>query len=523
MSDIVLSTLNAKYIHPAFGLRCLLANLGGLAGRAALAEFDIKTSPAAAAESILAREPRIVGLGFHIWNTRACAELAVILKQRRPGLVIVTGGPEIGAGNEVLFHPPAADYAIAGEADLAFADICRRILAGERPAGRDIPAPPPDLARLGLPYELYSADDLAHRLTYVETSRGCPYECEYCVSSGPAPLRQISLERILPELEKLIARGACQLKFVDRTFNTDIPRAVAILEFLLERLRPDLFLHFEMVPERFPPDLRRIAARFPAGSVQFEIGIQTLNPDVAHRIRRPVNPGRIADNLLFLRRETGVRIHADLIAGLPGESLPSFRDGFDRLAAWAPHEIQVGILKRLPGTPIARHDAEWAMVYHDDPPYEILENGLIDRRTMDRLKSFARFWELVVNRGRFPSAAPLIWNDTPSVFDSFLQWTDWALERFGRDHSLPLSALAEALADYLHRVRKMDRERASALVADDYRAGGRRRDTPARLARPSRPTASRGASRSRDGRRRGSAEPPWPTRTPGPSRPAASS
>ena len=149
-------------------------------------------------------------------------------------------------------------------------------------------------------------------------------------------------------------------------------------------------------------------ARFPPGALQFEVGVQTFNAEVAERISRRQDYARLEDNLRFLREQTGVHIHADLIAGLPGESLESFAAGFDRLVALGPHEIQVGILKRLRGTPIVRHDAEWQMVYNPHPPYEILQNRLIDFATMQKLRRFARYWDLVGNSGNFVETTPLI-------------------------------------------------------------------------------------------------------------------
>jgi radical SAM superfamily enzyme YgiQ (UPF0313 family) len=175
----------------------------------------------------------------------------------------------------------------------------------------------------------------------------------------------------------------------------------AILEFFLERWTPGLFLHFELIPDRLPESLREIIQRFPAGSLQFEIGVQTFSDDVSQLISRPQDNLKLEENLRFLRTETGVHIHTDLIVGLPGESLDSFAAGFDRLYVLHPQEIQVGILKRLRGTPIIRHDAEWQMVYSRNAPYEILSNRLLSFEQVNGLRRFARYWDLVGNSGNF--------------------------------------------------------------------------------------------------------------------------
>src|SRR6185503_15378060 len=162
----------------------------------------------------------------------------------------------------------------------------------------------------------------------------------------------------------------------------------ALLQFFLERHRPGLFLHFEMVPDRLPAALREVIAKFPPGALQFEVGVQTFNEQTGALIQRKQNYARLEDNFRYLRGQTGVHIHADLIAGLPGETIESFAAGFDRLVALGPQEIQVGILKRLRGTPISRHDAEFQMVYSPTAPYEILQTRDLDFQTLHRLRRF---------------------------------------------------------------------------------------------------------------------------------------
>ena len=252
------------------------------------------------------------------------------------------------------------------------------------PLPKIIPAELPDFSQIVLPYDLYTDDDIAHRIIYVEASRGCPFTCEFCLSSLDIPVRQVPLPALLEQLQRLLDRGVKQFKFVDRTFNLNVDISKTILEFFLERYQPGHFFHFEMIPDRLPESLREIIAKFPPGALQFEVGVQTFNEEVGAAIKRRQNYERLEDNFRFLRHETGVHIHADLIVGLPGETLESFAAGFDRLIALGPQEIQVGILKRLRGTPIVRHDAEWQMVYNPHPPYEILQNKLIDFATMQQ-------------------------------------------------------------------------------------------------------------------------------------------
>jgi len=473
MPDIVLTTLNAKYIHAAFGLRYLLANLGPLRTSACIVEFDINQRPLDIAEVLLARAPRIIGLGVYIWNVAPTTEVITAIKGLRPDITIILGGPEVGYETEGQRIVELVDYVITGEADLKFAEVCRQLLSGNTPRAKIITSDLPDFSQLELPYALYDQQDIAHRIIYVEASRGCPFTCEFCLSSLDIPVRQVPLPALLRELEQLLARGVKQFKFVDRTFNLNVSVSGAILQFLLERYQPGHFFHFEMIPDRLPDPLREVISRFPPGVLQFEVGIQTFNPEVGALIKRRQNYERLEANLRFLRSGTGVHVHADLIAGLPGENLESFAAGFDRLVALNPHEIQVGILKRLRGTPIVRHDLEWAMVYNANPPYEILQTKLIDFPTMQKLRRFARFWDLVGNSGNFVETTPLIWSEGRSPFASFMRWTDWLHGRVGRTDSIALLRLMRLLFEYLTQELSLSHDAVAQILWRDYQRGGR--------------------------------------------------
>lgn len=468
MADIVLTTFNAKYVHTAFGLRYLLANLGALRNNATILEADIHQRPIDHAEAVLAARPRIVGFGVYIWNVQQVWETVRILKRLRPALVVVLGGPEISHQTEQ--HPlfELADYVVAGEAETTFARLCEQILGGMHPGTKLVRAEPPDLASLALPYDLYTDTDLAHRVIYVETTRGCPFKCQFCLSALDRTVRYFPRERVLSEIQRLLNRGATKIKFVDRTFNVQLEHARTVLEHLLAHYKPGVSLHFEIVPDRLQPELIDLAGRFPAGALRFEIGIQTFNPEVSKRIARPQNHARIIETIRALRERTSVHLHADLIFGLPGETPESFASGFDQLVALKPQEIQVGILKRLPGAPIAVHDEPFAMKYNPNPPYEILENRDVNFETVQQMRRFARYWEIIWNSGRFPNTAPLIWARDPSPFRAFSKFTQWLYARAGRTDSIALPRLVRLLFEYLTGELGLDRHHVARSLAADY-------------------------------------------------------
>lgn len=473
MPEIVLTTLNARYWHSSFGLRYLMANLGELSEHATMLEFGINENLTEVLEAILLQEPKVVSVGVYIWNIDVATRLVADLKRLRPDITVVIGGPEVSYESEDQEIVRLADYLITGEGDLALPELCQHILNEKRPKEKIISGGVPPLGQVQMPYDLYTAEDIRNRVIYVEASRGCPFTCEFCLSALEIPVRQFDVDQFLAQMQSLFDRGVRQFKFVDRTFNLNMRISKAILQFFLNRYEPDLFLHFEMIPDRLPETLRELIAKFPAGALQFEIGVQTFNESVGDLISRKQDNNQLAENFRFLREETGVHIHADLIVGLPGETVESFGQGFDRLLSLAPQEIQVGILKRLRGTPITRHDEEWEMIYSGHAPYEILSTKLVSFGQMQRMRRFAKYWDLVGNSGNFVESKELIWNEGKSAFEEFLAFADWLYEREQQTHGIPLTRLVERIFHFLTNIQKHPEEHVARSLWSDYTRSGR--------------------------------------------------
>jgi radical SAM superfamily enzyme YgiQ (UPF0313 family) len=477
MPAIVLATLNARYSHAAMGLRYLLANLGGLRAQAAIREFTIHDPPPVIVERLLADEPAIIGFGVYIWNLRETTQVVRILRQVAPGIRIVVGGPEVSHDSAEEPIVLAADVLITGEADLTFPTVCADLLAG-RAVAKVVPSPKPALADVVMPYALYDADDLAHRLIYVEASRGCPFTCEFCLSSVDNGVRTFPLEAFLWEMDGLLDRGCRTFKFVDRTFNLSPRTASAILEFFLARLQPGLFLHFEMVPDRLPDVVKALIERFPAGAIQFEVGIQSFTPLVGELVSRRMDRTRTEANLTYLKERTGVHVHADLIIGLPGETLATLAESFDALWRLQPGEIQVGILKLLKGTPISRHRESFAMRYNVEPPYDLLASRDFPFALMQRLKRFARYFELFANSGRFHDGLATLMASQASPFAAFLSFSDWLWETTHQDHALSQARQYELFGEYLGARCDQERGTVIATLAGDFLRQGARKYLP---------------------------------------------
>ena len=477
MPSIVLATLNARYTHASLGLRCLIANMGGLKDQTQLREFTIRRAPEEIAAELLAQNPRIIGFGVYIWNTVQTERVIELLKAARPGIAIVLGGPEVSFETSGQRICQLADYIVTGWGDVTFPKLCAQILDGPKPLMKIHAGEQPPLDTLALPYPEYTGEDIRQRTLYVEASRGCPFKCEFCLSALDKTAWPFETKKFLDELETLHARGARRFKFVDRTFNLNIKTSLAILEFFIQKIdaAPDdaCFIHFELVPDHLPDALKTMIARFPAGALQFEIGIQTFNIEVQQRISRKQDNRKAADNLTWLRNESQAHLHVDLIAGLPGEDLASFARGFDQLHALRPHEIQLGILKRLRGTPIIRHTEAFGMRYNEAPPYNVLATACISEADMQRIERFARYWDLVANSGRFAcSLSALLESGSDSAFSAFMEFSDWLYDKQRRTHRIGFEELCESVHQFFCTWRGVNVASVNAWLLDDYRRSG---------------------------------------------------
>jgi radical SAM superfamily enzyme YgiQ (UPF0313 family) len=522
---ILLATINAKWIHPSLALRLLKANLGEYETHSEILEFALRQPLEEKTAPVLAARPRILGISVSIWNHRAVLELLKALdaawgRQEAPRPVVVLGGPEVSHLDEDAEILRYADWIIRGDGELVFRDLCavllgtpteiRRIiepsdrgspldktvslsLIADLPSvkevkGQFIEAKPVNLRGIKSGYRLYTEEDLSRKLVYVEASRGCPFGCAFCLSAAEKEVREFPLEQFLEEMSSLIEKGARAFKFLDRSFNLNTRRARQIMDFFCNKIKGQenpqshsaqgrsaqgcsaqdsaLYVHFEIVPSLLPAELREGLTRFPPGSLRLELGIQTFNRETAALINRASNPEGELEALEFLRRETNAIIHADLIAGLPGEDLGSFGKGFDRLwqALSVPRrstamggaatgegprgEIQLGILKRLPGTPLAGWNGKYGMVFSPEPPYEVRETAVLSAASLDRLRNFARFWELIVNRGSFPAFVPRFLPPGEPVFEKFMDLAENLFARFGRNWGIDRKELEKTLGQY---------------------------------------------------------------------------
>ncbi len=452
---ILLVAINARYSHASYSTRTLQANLGTLANEATILEATLDITPIQIVEQIVQHHPRIVGFSVYLWNVRVVESVARILRIVSPQTRLIAGGPELTSeyANTSLF-----DTVIIGEGETAFRNFCIRHLSDPDPipvpvlpsvpdSSCQIISPPEPIDSLEFPYDYYTETDLAQRIVYVETSRGCPWPCAYC-TSAQTKLRLFPLETLLPAFERLWHRGVRQFKFLDRSFNIPVAHACAVLDFFLPRVTRDTCLHFEINADTLHPDIFNRIAAFPKESLHLEVGVQTLNPTVAAAIGRGTNITRTLENLHHLTNDTGATVHADLIFGLPGEDEASFAQGFNTLVTTAhPPEVQVNLLKGLPGTRIRRDAVALGLMFNPEPPYELLQSDVMDFETLRRIQRFARCWELIHNRGRFTKEVALFHSATaPDYYRAYNALADSIFFTEGK-----LFAISQSrIANYFH-------------------------------------------------------------------------
>jgi anaerobic magnesium-protoporphyrin IX monomethyl ester cyclase len=416
--SIGLVTLNARYVHLALSLRCLrnAARAAGFAGTW-IAEYTIQTPLWKVAAELLARRPAVLGFSVYIWNRRETLELVERLKKADPALRIVLGGPEVSfeppppAASPAWPLSPYVDAVIAGEGERKWVECLELLAAGRAPDdatrrrwaayGSDLPALD------ALPYteeDLAPEAGLAERLVYLETSRGCPFTCSFCLSALDETVRFYPDDAVRAHIERLVAAGARRIKFLDRTFNLRKPRVRALFRWLMGLEGRDgqgLEFHFEVVGDLLDAELLALLAEAPPGRFQFEIGVQSASAETQARVARRQHQPRLFEAVRRLLADGRVHLHLDLIWGLPGESLADIRASFEQVIALHPHELQLGFLKFLPGAPIRALIGPEGYVFQDGPPYEVIAHRRLPAADVLALKRFADAFERVYNRARF--------------------------------------------------------------------------------------------------------------------------
>ena len=453
----ILATLNSQYVHSNLALRYLReqARVDGIA--AELVEYTINTRNELIIRDLVERAPDIVAFSVYIWNVQPILELINDLKKYLPQCLVILGGPEVSFDAvELLRSNCAIDFILTGEIDNQLSILLTAIREGSnycaipnlcyRAAAEvfiNAEAAIKDSFDSSFPY-INEDFQSSNQIIYYESARGCPYNCSYCLSAAGRGVRYRDTSLVIAELQWLIAQNPKQLKFVDRTFNAKPEHYLPIMRFLAT-IATSVNFHFEVVAELITDELLEIVTAAPPGRFQFEIGLQSFNPETLRAINRANNYPLICERLRRLRTAGTTHLHVDLIAGLPYESYQNFAQSFDCCYAIGADMLQLGFLKLLKGTPIYNEVAKHGYRYQKLPPYTVIANDYINAGELLRLKAVEESVETFVNAGRARQALEYLVQSCGSAFAVFE-----AIGDYWRTHKLYLQThKPENLYNYL--------------------------------------------------------------------------
>lgn len=475
----VLSTLNAKYIHTSLALRWLyVANKDKF--NVSYIEFVIKENINSVAQQLIETDCDVLGLSVSIWNVRQTQTLIQLLKEKKPELIIFVGGPEVTYEPEFFLENWEIDYVISGEGEFVSGQLFEALQQGIREV--DIPgvsylghisrtivqADIEKLILLDSPYQLEEDKEaLINRVVYLETSRGCPYQCQYCLSSLEKGVRYFPKEYIYDNLSYLIQSDAKLIKFLDRTFNLNKTHTYNVFNFLIENYRPNLSCQFEIYADLLDDEkIAFLNNNLPKDYFRFEIGIQSTYEPTNLEVKRRQDFDLLSKNIKLLMEGGKIDLHLDLIAGLPFETYERFKKSFNDVFALGAKEVQLGFLKMLRGTNLRRNAAKYGYKYDELPPYEIEYNDSISAEEITLIhnaeEALDRYW----NSGRFDRSLTFVFeNFYPNRYFEFFEelYNFYSVKNFPR-FGYQLEDLFAVLQEFL-TTKGID---IFPLLRDDY-------------------------------------------------------
>ncbi len=402
----LLVSINSKYVHSSLAVWYLKASANS--DNVEILESTIKTDKAKLLEEILGKNPDLVAFSCYIWNISLVKELLPLIKKYDENIKIMLGGPEVSYNiSDVFSNCPEVDLISSGEGEKPFRDLVYSLTNNSKInnvsgiSTRDNITPPHiSCDEPTNPYTDEYFSRLGGRIVYIETSRGCPYSCTYCLSGRIGGVRFFDLEQVKENIKKLTNSGTQTIKFVDRTFNCNEKRAVEIMRYIIE-LNPTfngICYHFEMAGDIMGEETVEILCSAPKGLFQIEVGVQSFNSETLKAVNRKTDLQKVASNLQKIISSGNVHVHMDLIAGLPLEDFESFKNSIDSLFALRPHMLQLGFLKLLHG---CKMESENIGNFRKSPPYEVISTPWISEDELLKLKACEDAVDRLYNSGRF--------------------------------------------------------------------------------------------------------------------------
>jgi anaerobic magnesium-protoporphyrin IX monomethyl ester cyclase len=473
-----LTTFNAKYIHTSMALRWLyVVNKDRF--DLSFSEYTIKESVSVVADNILEGGYDVVGISVSIWNVKQSRELAKILKEQNPDIIIITGGPEVSYEPQFFINNWDVDYVVSGEGEFVLGQLLDALQKGNnlnidsvsskynisyKTAQADIT----ELIKFPSPYRLeFDNNERRNRITYFETSRGCPYSCQYCLSSLEKGVRYFPGEYIVENLKYLIDSDVKQIKFLDRTFNLNKKHTMTVFDFLIENHRPGLNCQFEIYADLLNDEtIEYLNSKVPKNYFRFEIGIQSTHEPTNVAVKRNQNFSLLSSNIEKIMKGDVIDLHLDLIAGLPFETFDRFRKSFNDVFRLRAKEVQLGFLKLLRGTNLRRDALIYGYKFYNEAPYEIISGNDISEVELERIRDVEEALDKFWNSGRFASTMNFLFEGP--YFDKYFDFFD-EMGHYYKVKNLPrMGYQLEDLFNYLDQFLKSKGIDACDFLREDY-------------------------------------------------------
>jgi anaerobic magnesium-protoporphyrin IX monomethyl ester cyclase len=481
---VIASTLNAKYIHTNIAIRYLKA-YAQPDFDVELAEYTIKDPVMNIVTDLVRKKPDVIGFSCYIWNIEETIKVIKMIKKIDPSIHIVVGGPEVTYDvADWMNNVKEFDYIVIGEGEETFKQLLTELngtmsmenvhgLAFRENGQVRINPQRNKLDLRDLPSPFRFEEDIPHlskRVTYIETSRGCPFSCQFCLSSIEVGVRYFDREKIKDDIRYLMKNGAKTLKFVDRTFNISRSYALEMFQFLIDEHLPGTVFQFEITADIMRPEvIEFLNKEAPAGLFRFEIGVQSTNDYTNELVMRKQNFDKLCRTVTMVKDGGKIDQHLDLIAGLPEEDYDSFKRTFNDVFAMRPEELQLGFLKMLRGTGLRLRAEDHQYIYMDHSPYEILGNNVLSFDDIIRIKQVEDVLEKYWNDHRMDATVEyLVTKVFPTPFDFFQEfgsyWEQKGWSRIGHQ----LEDLFKRLFEFLQSKEIADLDIAEGLMKFDY-------------------------------------------------------
>lgn len=475
----VICCLNSKYIHSSLAPWCLLAGVRAYCSAdisARVLEGTVNEPQTNFFSRITLEKPDVVGFCTYIWNVTEVLALAAQVKKQNPAIQIVLGGPEVSyRAEQILRKYPYVDFVLCGEGERTFAALVSALQSGAKSALNDIEGlcfRTESGLHLSAPYigpddpispycdEYFTA--LHGRIVYLETSRGCPYSCAFCLSGRCGTVRFFDLEQVKENILRLANSGAKTVKLVDRTFNADKKRAYKVFSFILEHYGKEIpdgvCFHFEIAGDILNDELLNLLSTAPKGSIQLEIGLQSFNETTLAAVYRKTNTEKLVQNIRRLIAPRNIHIHIDLIAGLPYEDYRSFSESFDKAFALQSDMLQFGFLKLLFGAPMRDNPSEFPCASSESPPYEVTSTPWLTETELQKMHGIEDAFDRIWNSGRFRRTVRYALATTHcSPFAFFADFAVYLETQNAAIENVSLDLYSEWLFSYLSACKKIDK------------------------------------------------------------------